>query len=314
MSSLLRRTMTHGRSAPGRTWLVALVAVGLLSTVLSLAAAGKARTADTASLTTAAQRTAQKAAPAVAPAAPAAAPAGHTMSETSVAATPAAATKTVMIMGYAYSPASLTIDVGDTVTWTNMDTAPHTVTVTSGPVKFNSGNLAQGESFTYTFTEAGTYDYYCAVHPDMVASVTVVGSGTPTPTPTTPTPPTTPTTPTPTTPSACGGLNSAVEAFLQHFYAAHLETSVTQQVTDALDVDQYTKTHTILIENMLAPLLGGLQSSLDVFLQHVYAAHLETSLTQQAADALDLDQYIKTHTVMIENMIEPLVGQGVASC
>ena len=56
-----------------------------------------------------------------------------------------------------------------------MDTAPHTVTVTSGPVKFDSGTLQKGESFSYTFKETGTYEYYCAVHPDMTASVKVVG-------------------------------------------------------------------------------------------------------------------------------------------
>ena len=228
----------------------------------------------------------------------------------------ASTTKTVMIQNYAYSPASLTINVGDTVTWTNMDTAPHTVTVTSGPVKFNSGNLAKGQSFTYTFTEAGTYQYYCAVHPDMVASVTVVGSSTtPTPTPTpAPTPsPTDPTMPMPPA-SACGGLDAAVDAFMQHFYSAHLETSPGQQVQDALNIDQYTKTHTVLLENMLKPLLGGAQSSLDVFLQHVYAAHLETSPGQQVQDALNLNQYVKTHTVMIENMIKPLVGSDVSDC
>ena len=103
------------------------------------------------------------------------------LTSSSVAAPPAAraaavtpkATKTVMIMNYAYSPASLSVAVGDTVTWTNMDTAPHTVTVTSGPVQFNSGNLQKGQSYSYTFTTAGTYKYYCAVHPDMKASVTV---------------------------------------------------------------------------------------------------------------------------------------------
>ena len=115
-------------------------------------------------------------------------------------------------------------------------------------------------------------------------------------------------------PSACGGLDAAVDAFMQHFYAAHLETSLTQQVKDALSVDQYVKTHTVLIANMLEPLLGGAQSAVDVFLQHVYAAHLETSPTQQVADALALDQYVKTHTVMIENMVKPLLGGDVTSC
>src|SRR3954447_10851772 len=83
----------------------------------------------------------------------------------------------VQIKSYAYTPAALTIKVGTKVTWTNYDTAPHTVTVDSGPVKFNSPTLQKGDSFTYTFTTPGTYSYYCAVHPDMVATVTVTGSG-----------------------------------------------------------------------------------------------------------------------------------------
>jgi plastocyanin len=307
MSSLLRKTMTLARPAPGQAWLVALVAVGLLTTALSLAAAGKVQPSGTTSLTAASQRTAARQPAAVAPAA-----AGHAMS-TGTQAAPAATTKTVAIENYAFSPATLTINVGDTVTWTNMDTAPHTVTVSSGPVKFSSGNLAKGQSFTYTFTKAGTYSYYCAVHPDMVAKVVVTGSSTtPTPTPT-PTPTEAPD-PTMPMPSACGGLEVAVDAFMQHFYAAHLETSPGQQAADALDVNQYTKTHTVLLEHMLAPLIGGAESAADVFLQHVYAAHLETSPGQQVQDAINFDQYVKTHTVMIEHMVEPLVGQDVSTC
>src|SRR3954469_4163962 len=102
----------------------------------------------------------------------------------------------VQIKSYAYTPAALTIKVGTKVTWTNYDTAPHTVTVDSGPVKFNSPTLQKGDSFTYTFTTAGTYSYYCAVHPDMVASVTVTGGAT--------SPPSTPA-PTPTS-SSTGGM------------------------------------------------------------------------------------------------------------
>jgi hypothetical protein len=118
----------------------------------------------------------------------------------------------------------------------------------------------------------------------------------------------------PTTPDACTGLNSAVDAFMQHFYAAHLETPLTQQVTDALSLDQYLKTHLVLVENMLKPLIGGVQSTLDTFLQHLYAAHLETGVGQQVTDALALDQYVKTHTVLVENMIKPLVGDDLSSC
>jgi amicyanin len=313
MSSLLRERSILGRSAPGRVWLATMVALALLTTVLALAAAGRAVPGGVASLTTTSAGTnAAKAAASgpVAQAPAAGSPATHSMS----AGAAAAATKTVDIMNNKYSPATLTINVGDTVTWTNMDTAPHTVTVTSGPVKFSSGNLAKGQSFTYTFTAAGTYNYYCAVHPDMVAKVVVAGSSAPpTPTPT-PTPTEDPEPTMPPMPAACGGLQAAVDSFMQHFYAAHLETSLLQQVQDALAVDQYAKTHTVLVENMLKPLLGGAQSTVDVFLQHVYAAHLETSPTQQVADALALDQYIKTHTVMIENMVKPLLGGDVSSC
>ena len=114
--------------------------------------------------------------------------------------------------------------------------------------------------------------------------------------------------------ASCTGLNAAVDAFMQHFYAAHLETSPGQQVADALSLDQYATTHTVLVENMLKPLVGGGTAALDVFLQHVYAAHLETSPGQQAADALAVDQYVLTHTVMVADMVAPLVGTDLSSC
>jgi hypothetical protein len=114
--------------------------------------------------------------------------------------------------------------------------------------------------------------------------------------------------------SSCTGLEAAVDAFLQHVYAAHLETSPGQQAADALAVDQYAKTHTVMLQNMLAPLAGGGSAAVDAFLQHVYAAHLETSPGQQAADALAVDQYAKTHTVMLQNMLAPLVGADPSSC
>ena len=313
MSPRLKSPMTgtDSRLAPKRWGLMTLVIGGVLTSIVSVAglSAGASESSDT--LASSAAITQAKTAAAT-----------KTSTSTTTAKTTAAVTNEVMIQNYKYTPAALTVSVGDTVKWTNMDTAPHTVTVTSGPVKFNSGNLAKGQSFSYTFTKAGTYAYYCAVHPDMTAKVTVAGSTTPTPTPTTPTPK--PTTPTPTTPTptmppmggddVCTGLEATVDAFMQHFYAAHLETPLTQQVTDALSVDQYLKTHLVLVENMLKRLLGGAQSTLDTFLQHVYAAHLETGVGQQVTDALAIDQYVKTHTVLVENMIKPLVGADLSSC
>lgn len=90
----------------------------------------------------------------------------------------------VAMQGYAFAPASLTVHVGDTVTWTNGDTAPHDVKTTSGPVAIHSPMLNKGQSWTYTFTAAGSYGYYCTVHPDMTARITVLAAPKPTPTPT----------------------------------------------------------------------------------------------------------------------------------
>lgn len=92
-----------------------------------------------------------------------------------LAAGPAEATShSVTIKQYAYGPGSLTVKQGDTVTWTNQDTAAHDVVVTSGPVSFRSPMLDQGESWSYTFTTPGAYSYTCSVHPDMRGSVTAV--------------------------------------------------------------------------------------------------------------------------------------------
>ncbi|MEO6470686.1 MAG: plastocyanin/azurin family copper-binding protein, partial [Aeromicrobium sp.] len=72
---------------------------------------------------------------------------------------------------------SLSIAQGDTVTWTNMDSVEHDVTVTSGPTTFHSPMLSKGKSWSYTFSKPGTYSYICSVHPDMRASVAVAAKG-----------------------------------------------------------------------------------------------------------------------------------------
>ena len=76
-----------------------------------------------------------------------------------------------------YLPPSITINVGDTVSWDNVDTAAHTVTSgtpADGPDgKFDSSLLMGGAQFEVTFDEAGSYDYFCMVHPWMVGDVQV---------------------------------------------------------------------------------------------------------------------------------------------
>ena len=75
-----------------------------------------------------------------------------------------------------FNPEDLTINVGDTVTWTNNDGMGHTATSTDGPASFDSGNIATGATWSFTFTEAGTYDYKCNYHSSMTATITVVES------------------------------------------------------------------------------------------------------------------------------------------
>jgi len=85
----------------------------------------------------------------------------------------AAATQQVHMSGYAYGPATLTIKVGDTVTWTNHDQAPHDAVTTAGPAQFRSPMLATGQTWSFTFTAPGTYSYYCSIHPDMRGQIVV---------------------------------------------------------------------------------------------------------------------------------------------
>ena len=71
---------------------------------------------------------------------------------------------------FGFSPATLTILPGTTVTWKNMSAAPHTVTSDDGQT-FDSGNIAPGGTFTFKFTVAGSYPYHCNIHPYMRAVV-----------------------------------------------------------------------------------------------------------------------------------------------
>jgi plastocyanin len=77
----------------------------------------------------------------------------------------------VAISGFAFDPPSLTVKVGTTVKWTNQDSAPHTVASDGGD--WESGQLSQGNSFTRTFDQAGTFAYHCSVHPAMKGTVVV---------------------------------------------------------------------------------------------------------------------------------------------
>lgn len=96
-----------------------------------------------------------------------------TATAASVAATlPAlAATHAVNIQGMKFVPADLAVNVGDSVTFANLDGAPHTATADGGG--FDTGKMTKGQGATVTFSSAGDFAYHCAIHPGMKAVIRV---------------------------------------------------------------------------------------------------------------------------------------------
>src|ERR1700675_562535 len=83
------------------------------------------------------------------------------------------ATTEVKIDNFSFGPATLTVAAGTTVTWINRDDIPHTVVSTDDPKAFKSKVLDTDEKFSYTFAKAGTYPYFCSIHPKMTGKVIV---------------------------------------------------------------------------------------------------------------------------------------------
>lgn len=75
----------------------------------------------------------------------------------------------VWIQNSSFNPSNRTVSAGTTVTWTNKEGTVHTVTGTG----FNSGNLANNATFSFTFPVAGTFPYHCTIHPTMAGTITV---------------------------------------------------------------------------------------------------------------------------------------------
>jgi plastocyanin len=76
-------------------------------------------------------------------------------------------------MSFAFTPSSLSVHTGTRVTFTNRDATTHTVTADGG--LFNSGNLATGQSFSFTFMGRGSFTYHCQIHPSMTGTIGVTG-------------------------------------------------------------------------------------------------------------------------------------------
>ena len=86
---------------------------------------------------------------------------------------PAAGGADVRIASFAFDQPTLTIGAGQTVTWANTDSVPHTITSDDG--KWDSGTIQPGATFRRTFDQPGTYAYHCSMHPYMKATVVVKG-------------------------------------------------------------------------------------------------------------------------------------------
>ncbi len=112
----------------------------------------------------------------------------------------------VTIADFHFSPATTTIHVGDTITWSNSGPSSHTATARNG--SFNTGILKKGQSASHTFTQPGTYSYICQIHTFMHGTIVVLASTTSTttsPASSTPTTPTAATKPAATTAAAQAG-------------------------------------------------------------------------------------------------------------
>jgi len=92
-----------------------------------------------------------------------------------VAAAGTTATVSVQIKDFKFGPQPVNAKVGDTVGWTNGDSAPHTATMDDGSCSTEA--IAQGATGLLTFTKAGTYTYHCKIHPTQMKDFTVVVSG-----------------------------------------------------------------------------------------------------------------------------------------
>lgn len=78
----------------------------------------------------------------------------------------------IEIEDFVFNPKTVTIKVGTTVKWSNKDESSHRVTSDDG--SWGSNSLSKGDSFFYTFTQAGTFSYHCGVHPSMTGTIVVV--------------------------------------------------------------------------------------------------------------------------------------------
>ena len=142
------------RKAHQRRRLYPVIAFALLALVLLVVGCGSSTTTTTSGAVTTAPETATTAS-------------GGASTTVAGGATALA----VQMMNFSFQPASLTVKVGDTVTWTNNDSTAHTVTADDN--SFDSGNIDPGATYKHTFDKAGTVPYHCSIHSSMTGSIVV---------------------------------------------------------------------------------------------------------------------------------------------
>jgi plastocyanin len=101
--------------------------------------------------------------------APASNNAANQMPATGAPSPAAVSGNAINIQNFAFNPGTLMVTKGTTVTWTNNDSAPHQIKSAT----FNSSQLSKGQTFSFTFNDAGTFDYSCAIHPSMLGKIIV---------------------------------------------------------------------------------------------------------------------------------------------
>lgn len=136
--------------------------------VLILSACGGGATASAPATAAPASQAPASEAPASAPAASGSAAAGGA----ACAPSSEAGTVTATMANIAFNPTSITASVGDTITWTNNDSAQHTATVTSDPT-CTTETLSNGASGGIVFNTAGSYEFFCKIHPSMKGTIAV---------------------------------------------------------------------------------------------------------------------------------------------
>jgi len=101
----------------------------------------------------------------------------HAKGQPSQSPAPAASGHVIVIKDFAFSPSTLTIRAGESVTWQNRDSVAHTATANDN--SFDSHDLESGKSYTYTFVNVGRYGYICSVHPSMQGTIVVEAAPSP---------------------------------------------------------------------------------------------------------------------------------------